>query len=90
MIWRPSTREIEPIDECPVGKILRETPHVYQAVQMYGYAESGSLNIFDCSSWLRSAMSIVGSEYVRHSRRRDEQRKAEADAMAARRGVMNE
>lgn len=80
MAWTPSTKALPILDECPTGMILRESPHIYSAIDLYGYAEAGGVDPFRCSPWARHAMMIIAGEKHRHWKMEDAQRKAKRDA----------
>jgi hypothetical protein len=67
------------LKECPIGKVLRETAWVYDAINAFSYAENGAFNPLDSPTWLQQAMSVVGSEKERCRRMKDEDQKTKRD-----------
>lgn len=52
--------------ECPRGRVLREAPHVYDAIGAYGLVEAGpSLDVLYLPLWLQQAFSYIGGEKAR-------------------------
>lgn len=68
------------LNECPVGKIMRESPHVYDAIAAHTYSENGALNPLECSPWLQAAIRVVGSERGRLEDMRQEEQRNKVDA----------
>lgn len=48
--------------ECPVGAVLRESPHVYDVIGAYGTGEHIGPSILQEPLWLQHAFRVVGSE----------------------------
>jgi hypothetical protein len=77
------------LTECPTGAVLREAPHVYQAIATQSYIEGGAINPLECSPWAQAAFQIIGSERARLMERKQEMRKLKSNskrAMAAHMG----
>lgn len=53
------------LQECPVGVILREAPHVYEAIAAHSYAETGAFNPLESPTYLRQAFGVISSEKSR-------------------------
>ena len=92
MVWRftaPILYEMddgsEMLRECPVGAVLREAPHVYDAIRASSYAESGGLEIMRQSRCLQDAVVLASSEKerLRELKRADEQSARDAKHGAA-------
>lgn len=77
---RNATPRLDIIYECPVGMVLREAPHAFDAILVHGLAESGGFDLLSQSPWLQSAFRIIGSEKERHRKRQDTERQAKRDA----------
>jgi hypothetical protein len=83
-------KEVEGRDivrECPVGMVLRETPHVYDAVSAASNTESGAINPLEVPRWLQDSLRIVGSERGRLFDIKQQQRRSAGDAAYAARAV---
>lgn len=68
------------ISECPVGMILRESPHVFDAIGAYGSGENVSPDVLRKPRWLQDAFRVIGSERARLFEMEQQDRKAQHDA----------
>ena len=66
--------------ECPIGAVLREAPHVYDAIRASNAVESGAMNPIDAPIYLQHALSVIISERDRLWRMRDDERKSKSDS----------
>jgi hypothetical protein len=86
MVWRYTSPMLDSMGpdaavlrECPVGLILREGPHVYDAIAAHAYAENGALNPLDSPPYLQSAIRVVASERARLRELADADRQTKKD-----------
>ena len=75
------------IRECPTGRVLRESPHIYRAIHTAGHVENGSVNPFTLSHWAREAMMVVSSERARLREIEQQNRQLERDRVQGRRAL---
>ncbi len=66
--------------ECPTGAILREAPHVFDAIAAQSYAEAGAFDPTLKPAYLQQAMAVVGAEKYRLWEIRRDRDRAKADA----------
>lgn len=53
------------IYECPVGKVLRETPYLYRVINTQNHIESGAVDPHRLSAWAVAATNVVAAERSR-------------------------
>lgn len=73
--------------ECPIGYILRTTPHIFSVISLSGHLENGSINLFDLSGWAREAVSVVFSEKGRMMEIERDQMEMNKDKVVGRRSL---
>ncbi len=66
--------------ECPIGAVLRETPYVYEAVEVATFVEVGAVNPQRQTPWMTRALRVVMSERARLREERKRQREGAGDA----------
>jgi len=64
--------------ECPVGRVIRSGPHVYDALGAASHVENGAVDPYSLSAWAREAVTIVLSERARHRELRDREKRSAA------------
>ena len=69
--------------ECPVGRILREAPHVFEAIMAYRYADGAGLEVLSFPRYLQSAFNVIASERERLRIMAEKDRESKADASHA-------
>ena len=76
----------ELLKECPVGFILRTTPHIYDALDMLAHHESmGPLEVTHMTPWFRLMLRLYRSELSRLRELRDMDNKVNSDIAYAER-----
>jgi len=68
--------------ECPIGVVLRESPHVYDALTAYSHVENGAVDPYSLSPWANQAFGVIGAERARmhDAQMRETQRKRDVSA----------
>jgi hypothetical protein len=78
------------IYECPVGKVLREAPHIFDVIERGSMTEAMTPDIFDrLPGYMQRAIRVVSSERARLQEMPMSEMKGRHDSaagMAARRG----
>jgi hypothetical protein len=69
--------------ECPIGRLLREAPWVFDAVRACDLAEHGGWGLHQQSQWIQDALEVVSSERRRHAIAERKSEQAESDAKYA-------
>lgn len=73
------------LKECPIGVIIRESPYIYDAINVHVYAENGALNPLKQSSWLQHAFNVIGSEKARLFKLKNSGKRGKSDSEYGRR-----
>jgi hypothetical protein len=89
MAWRFTSPRLSKDDsilrECPVGAVLREAPHVYDAIAAESYVESGAIDPTTRPMYLQQAIAVISAERGRlHEIRRERERSASDASYGAR------
>lgn len=95
MVWRFSSQILGEdemlLKECPVGKVLRETPDIYAAIETQSYAETGAVSLDSLSPWMAAGVRFASSERARLWEIKEQQRQqksnAASDAAYARKAI---
>jgi hypothetical protein len=66
--------------ECPLGKVHREAPHAYDAINVHGMAEGSGFELLQQPRWMQQAFRVIGSEQERHRQRKMSERQAKNDS----------
>jgi hypothetical protein len=84
MVWRftsPILKEDQRIlYECPTGAVLREAPHVYDAITAESYAEAGAIDPASRPKYTQDAIRVISAEKSRLWDIKRSQDKAKSDA----------
>lgn len=68
------------IRECPVGRVMRESPDVYAAIELEAYGEVGAFDPLKLSPWMAAGVRTASNERGRLWQVKEDRRKAESQA----------
>jgi hypothetical protein len=73
--------------ECPVGKILSETPHLYEAINATAHVSGSGVAFLSSPMWFQQVASLVAYEKARLGEMANRDAQAKRDAERAKRAL---